>query len=102
MELGKIRTLKEKKLQFPCIASKFTCVIYANGDVALCELTPPIGNIYKQSFDKIWNSDKAKRMRKLIKSGTYNVCKTCTHGCYIPQNMLCTFKGWVRIIGLTD
>lgn len=39
------------------------------------------GNIYKQSFDKVWNSERAKKFRESILDGTYKFCdlQRCTH-----------------------
>jgi len=52
-------------------------VIYANGDVALCELIAPIGNLHNESFLAIWNGQAAISLRKRLTK-----C-ACTHGCFL-------------------
>lgn len=65
---------------FDCIAGKNIGVIYSNGNVKLCEMHKPIGNLkdYGYSFYRIWNSDKAAKQRELIKY------RKCTKGCTNP------------------
>jgi len=43
-----------------------SAVIYANGDVGLCEIHKPVGNLREKSFPEIWNSEAAKVQRKSI------------------------------------
>ena len=42
-------------------------VIYANGDVSVCETHPPLGNLRQKSFFQIWDSPEAKALRQQIK-----------------------------------
>ncbi len=57
------------------------------GDVFVC--CPPwcssysFGNIYEQSFDEIWNGDRAKIFRKQFIEGNYNICdlNLCVKDC---------------------
>lgn len=63
--------------------------ISMQGDVYVC--CPPwcnsysFGNIYEQSFDEIWNGEKAKEFRRQFITGNYNICnldlcvKDCSH-----------------------
>ena len=63
--------------------------ISMQGDVYVC--CPPwcrsfsFGNIYEQSFDQIWNGEKAKEFRRQFINGNYNICylnlcvKDCSH-----------------------
>lgn len=52
--------------------------IYENGDVYNC--CPPfvnnyvIGNIFKSSFDEIWNGEKVKKLREKILNGDFSLC----------------------------
>jgi len=51
--------------------------IVQNGDVYLCcpsWLRVPVGNIHRQSIDKIWNSKKAQKIRQSILDGSYRFC----------------------------
>ena len=50
----------------PCRAGVLTGVVYANGDVAICEQRPPIGNLRKNTFMEIWRSHHAGEVRHSI------------------------------------
>jgi MoaA/NifB/PqqE/SkfB family radical SAM enzyme len=67
-----------------CEAGRQIGVVYANGDVAPCELLPPDwGNINSRPFGEIWNAkysrDEAKRLRS-------EKCY-CTHECFIGASL---------------
>lgn len=53
-----------------------------------------IGNIYEQSFDEIWNSEKAKKLRYSVTKGNFEYC---THRCkwlhQLDDNLLGTGGG---------
>lgn len=76
-------TLHLKKRVIPCYAGSFDGVIYANGDVSLCEQVVPLGNLRKFNYDlgKIWNSNAAVKMRREIEK-----C-ACIHGCNISTSI---------------
>jgi len=62
-------TCKSAELQeqvVPCRAGTLSAVIHANGDVAVCEQRPPIGNLRKDSFRKIWHAHQTQQIRKSI------------------------------------
>lgn len=67
----KTRTIEERRQVVPCQAGRLTTVVYANGDVSVCELHDPIGNLREQPFWDIWNSEEARSLRKSI------ACKAC-------------------------
>jgi len=71
LQWAKVKTLKEKRQVVPCSAGRQTVVVYANGDVSLCEIHKPIGNLRQKSFQEIWQSEEAQRLRKSI------ACKEC-------------------------
>lgn len=66
LQWAKWKTLTEERQVIPCLAGKLSAVIYANGDVSVCELHPPLGNLRRNSFWEIWNSGEAKRVRAAI------------------------------------
>lgn len=78
-----IMILKNQKPPLLCRAGIVDGVIYSNGDVSLCEITKPIGNLkdYDFNFYYLWNSEKAKIARKKIK-----YC-SCIHPCHIINSM---------------
>ena len=69
--------LKNKKRIARCLAGYVEGVLFPNGDVSLCELSKPVGNLKDFDFDfsRLWNSPKANEMRKPLSH-----C-VCTHSC---------------------
>ena len=67
----KVKTIEERRQVVPCRAGVLSTVVYSNGDVAVCELHDPIGNIRQKPFWEIWNSPEARDLRKSI------ACKEC-------------------------
>jgi len=69
-----LRLLKGKSIKFPCFALNTFCVLKCNGDIIPC-LTmwdAKIGNVRDASPSEIWNSNEAKKVRKMIKK-----CQGC-------------------------
>jgi len=89
-----INISKTNKSPVKCLAGKLIGVIYTNGDVSLCELTNPVGNLRKDNFDfyKIWNSKEANSMREKIKN-----C-SCTHSCFIGPSIYCSPKLFAKSV----
>jgi AdoMet-dependent heme synthase len=71
---AKLKTAREQRMVVPCRAGLLSGVVYANGDVALCETTafhPPVGNLRSSSFREIWSSEAAEAQRRRIG------CRSC-------------------------
>jgi MoaA/NifB/PqqE/SkfB family radical SAM enzyme len=66
LQWAKVRTIKEERQVVPCLAGRITAVVYANGDVSLCEIHKPIGNLRQKSFREIWSSPEAQELRRSI------------------------------------
>ncbi len=66
LQWGKVETIKQKRQVVPCRAGQLSAVVYANGDVGLCEIHEPIGNLRDKSFQEIWKSAEANALRKTI------------------------------------
>lgn len=62
----KIEAMKKQQQHVPCRAGVLTGVVHANGDVGLCEQHPPIGNLRDNTFNEIWRSEKATKLRASI------------------------------------
>ncbi len=60
------RTLRERRQVTPCKAGVLAGVVYANGDVALCEEHAPIGNLRNATFRQLWTSPEADALRARI------------------------------------
>lgn len=67
LQWTKMQTLKEKRQVVPCNAGRLSAVVYANGDVGLCEIHQPLGNLRAQTFPEIWNSEQAQELRQAIR-----------------------------------
>ncbi len=62
----------------PCEMGTESCFIDPSGDVLACngmDVKIPMGNIRKQSFEEIWNSDQAAKVRDIV--------KTCKKQCWM-------------------
>jgi MoaA/NifB/PqqE/SkfB family radical SAM enzyme len=73
-----------KRRPFLCPAGDSIGVIYPSGEVALCELTKPIGDLADVDYDfhAVWTSERAQAMRARIRR-----C-FCTHGCFQSVAMM--------------
>lgn len=66
LQWGKVETIKQKRQVVPCRAGQLSAVVYANGDVGVCEIHDPIGNLRDKPFGEIWKSAEAQALRKSI------------------------------------
>jgi AdoMet-dependent heme synthase len=66
LQWAKLKAAEEERQFIACRAGVLTAVIHANGDVAVCEQRPPIGNLRKNSFREIWHSHHAGEVRQSI------------------------------------
>lgn len=68
LQWGKLKVISEEKQSISCTAGNMTGVVYANGDVSLCEIHEPIGNLRDNTFFEIWDSKKANVLRAEIEA----------------------------------
>jgi hypothetical protein len=75
--------LETRQPVFPCYAGRMESVLYAQGDVAFCELSRSFANIRDFGLDMaaLWASDAARTMRPLISK-----C-FCIHGCNLTTGL---------------
>ena len=66
LQWAKLETLKRGTQIVPCRAGVLTAVVTARGDVSVCELHEPLGNLRDQSFTEIWSSPRARALRESI------------------------------------
>jgi MoaA/NifB/PqqE/SkfB family radical SAM enzyme len=66
LQWAKLRTITEQRQVIPCRAGRLSAVVYANGDVSVCEQHRPLGNLRQKSFWEIWNSEEARKLRASI------------------------------------
>lgn len=68
LQWAKLKTLETESQYVPCTAGNLTGVVYANGDVSVCENHPPLGNLRQQAFFEIWESAQARELRQRIRA----------------------------------
>ncbi len=66
LQWAKVRTIEAEEQVVPCRAGVLSGVVYANGDVSVCETHEPLGNLRERSFRQIWNSAEARQLRGQI------------------------------------
>ncbi|MEO8159171.1 MAG: radical SAM protein [Betaproteobacteria bacterium] len=66
LQWAKTESVLQGRQVVPCKAGVLAGVIYANGDVSVCEMHEPLGNLRQSSFRQLWNSPKAEEMRAQI------------------------------------
>jgi len=71
LQWAKMKALEEERQVVACKAGRLTGVVYANGDVGVCELHEPIGNLRQAKFSEIWKSEAADKLRHRV------ACKEC-------------------------
>lgn len=79
-----MRILNKRKQIVPCEAGRLMGVVLEDGRVAPCELLSSIGSIREDSFRQIWQSKKAKSLRKkIVKRECF-----CTHECVLFPSLI--------------
>ena len=68
LQWAKTETILQKRQVVPCKAGVLSGVVYANGDVSVCEMHEPLGNLRDTSFRKLWNSPKAREVRAQVEA----------------------------------
>ena len=69
LQWAKVETVRQARQVVPCRAGRLSGVVYANGDVGVCEIHKPIGNLRQKSFPEIWHSAEAKALRASVARG---------------------------------
>jgi len=69
-----------------------------NGDVRVCGNTwVKMGNLYKQSFEEIWNGKVAQQFRKKMRNGNYTWCSPTCEDNAKPNRLALVYKYVYRI-----
>lgn len=68
LQWAKVKTIESESQFVPCKAGVLSGVVYANGDVSICEQHFPLGNLREKSFFEIWDSPAAEKLRAQIKA----------------------------------
>ncbi len=67
LQWAKLKSAETERQFIPCRAGVLSAVVYANGDVGVCEQRPPLGNLRQQNFMEIWRSHAARETRQSIR-----------------------------------
>ena len=86
-----IRILEKKPSALACPAGKTELVIYPEGDVGICEMLKPLGNLKETDHDLIKFYEKYRRQFQAKKS-----C-SCTHDCNITASIRLSPQSLVEI-----
>ena len=68
LQWAKVETARAGAQVVPCRAGVLSGVVYANGDVAVCETHDPLGNLRQRSFRDLWFAPEAVRLRSAIRA----------------------------------
>lgn len=68
LQWAKVKTIESESQYVACKAGILSAVVYANGDVSFCETHEPLGNLRRNSFFEIWESEAAQQLRAKIKA----------------------------------
>lgn len=69
-----------------CNAPWVSAVIEASGDVRPCFFHPVVGNIHRQPFADIVNSQEAVQFRANLDVATNDTCRRCVCSLYVPRD----------------
>jgi MoaA/NifB/PqqE/SkfB family radical SAM enzyme len=83
VELG---VLEQETQVTPCYAGTISGVIDARGEVQMCELREPVGNLRDVNYDfgKLWFSKEADEQRRSIAARECH----CTHSCFMSSSLV--------------
>lgn len=68
LQWAKTESIRESRQVIPCKAGVLSGVVYANGDVSVCEMHDPVGNLRQATFREIWNSPEAEATRARVRA----------------------------------
>lgn len=87
-------TLEKQRCLIPCKAPYLHKVIYPDGRVAMCELTPPVGNILTDSVNDI----EARMRDKLRQYEQERGPCFCTHNCNMGENIMAHPRSVMNVV----
>lgn len=88
-----IRILENRATNFMCLAGKTELIIYPEGDVGICEMLKPVGNLKETEYDlaKFYQKHREKFQTK-------RSCR-CTHDCAILSSIRFSPESLLEIAG---
>lgn len=67
LQWAKCKTVEAGNQVIPCKAGVLSAVVYANGDVSVCESREPLGNLKERKFSEMWCSSDTQVVRQRIR-----------------------------------
>ena len=90
-----LQTLERETQVVPCLGGQIHVVVYANGEVAPCEILPPVGSIRKSPLKEVLTSAEWKDAVDGIRR---KACH-CTHDCNQQENILFDARTYPKLLG---
>ena len=90
-----LRTLEEETQVIPCLGGQIHLVVYANGEVAPCEILPSVGSIRKTPIKEILASPEWAD----VVAGIRRKDCHCTHDCNMQENILFEPRTYPQLLG---
>ncbi|MGH7753129.1 MAG: SPASM domain-containing protein, partial [Gemmatimonadales bacterium] len=88
--------LEEQTQVVPCLGGQIHLVVYANGEVAPCEILPSVGSIRKTPLHDIVSGPAwAKAVAGIRRKECH-----CTHDCNQQENILFSPRTYPKLLGL--
>jgi MoaA/NifB/PqqE/SkfB family radical SAM enzyme len=91
-----LEVLEQETQVKPCHAGLVSGVLDARGEVRMCELREPVGNVKDTNYDfgALWFSPEADRQRAAIRAKECH----CTHSCFMSSSLVFdvrTYGAWL-------
>jgi len=89
--------VREQETQVrPCLAGYVSGVLDARGEVRMCELREPVGNVRDSDYDfgAVWFNEESDRQRASIRAKECH----CTHSCFMSSSLAFqtrTYANWL-------
>jgi len=90
-----LRTLEEQTQVIPCLGGQIHLVVYANGEVAPCEILPSVGSVRKTPLKEILGGPEWAEAVAGIRRKECN----CTHDCNQQENILFEPRTYPKLLG---
>jgi MoaA/NifB/PqqE/SkfB family radical SAM enzyme len=87
-----LEVLEQETQVRPCHAGLVSGVLDARGEVRMCELREPVGNVRDTGYnwDQLWFSKEADEQRRAIRAKECH----CTHSCFMSSSLVFDVRTW--------
>lgn len=92
--IGGMEAVERHRQTVPCQAGRGQMVVFANGQVGLCEMHEPIGNLKRSALAAILGSEKAIQLKRTIRE---NRCY-CSHEGFFFYSLRADVLAWPELL----